>query len=73
MYVIKREEPTEGGEYLASIYVGRTSQINPLSWRLQPKHAINFENKEEAQATITFIGAVLDWELEEQLIIISAE
>ena len=70
MYVIKRTEPTEQGEYLASINIGYTKEIKPIVWRFLPTRAIHFENKEEAQATITFIGAVLDWELEEQLEIV---
>ena len=44
-----------------------------MYWRSLPTKAIHFENYEEAQATITFIGEVLDWELEKQLEIIKVK
>ena len=58
---------TETHKFLAAIQIGRTPAIHPLHWTDFSQNAIHFENSEEAQATITFIGAVLDWELEEQL------
>ena len=73
MYIIKTNEKIEGREYLSSIYIGRAPEIHPFRWSFLPKHAIQFENEEEAQATIIFIGAVIDWELEEQLEIISID
>lgn len=73
MYIIKRTKPTEKGEYLSSIYVGRTSKIYPLSWSYYHKYAIHFKNIEEGQETIKFIGAVIDTKLAEQLIIVPME
>ena len=67
-YYIIRSEETE--EYIMSIYVGRTTVVKPIAWTNYIKNAIHFENADEAKATIAFIGAVMDWELEEQLQII---
>ena len=66
-YLIKNEET---GYYLSAINIGCTAAIKPIMWVSYKARACHFENEEEAQATITFIGAVLDWELEEQLQII---
>lgn len=65
--LIKNEET---GEYLTALYIGCQKAVPPLIWKNDPNYAIPFENTEEAQATITFIGAVINWELEEQLQII---
>ncbi len=54
-------------QYLSSIYIGRTDKVKPFAWTYYPKNAIHFENEKEAKATITFIGAVMDWELEQEL------
>ena len=64
-YFLIKNEATDA--YLAAIQIGRTSAIHPLTWTQVPKIALHFDNIEEAQATIKFIGAVLDWELEEQM------
>ena len=66
-YQIRNEET---GEFLAALYLGCRNAVQPLIWKNNPNYAIEFESKEEAQATIQFIGAVIDWELEEQLLII---
>ena len=64
MKVIKNADT---GKYLASIYIGRTDKISPFAWTYYKKHAIHFENEEEATATIDFIRDVMDWELSEAL------
>ena len=63
----------EDGQYLSSINVGMTPALHPLYFRGLTKYAIHFENKDEAKATIKFIGDVLDWELEEQLEIVELQ
>lgn len=62
---------TETGEHLAAIYIGCSRTVPPLLWRKNRYEAIHFENEEEAKATIKFIGDVIDWEMEEQLEIIT--
>ena len=69
-YVIQCEETNT---YLSTMYIGRHGHVLPFSWAYTTKQAIHFSTKEEAEATITFIGAVMDWELEEQLQIIEIE
>lgn len=64
---------TETEQYLNAINVGCTPAIKPIVWTWYPKRAIHFENREEAEATITFIGAVMDWELESQLEIVELQ
>ena len=61
------------GPYLAAISIGRTPVIHPLIWTVEKRMAIHFENQEEAQATIDFLAAVLDWELEYELVIESIQ
>lgn len=56
------------GPYLAAISIGRTPIIHPLIWTVEKRMAIHFENQEQAQATIDFLAAVLDWELEFELV-----
>lgn len=70
MYVIQNEDDKR---YLSTIYVGKHSKVSPFSWAYTTKQAMHFENKEEAEATITFIGAVMDWELEKKLLIIEIQ
>lgn len=60
-------------DYLVSINLGSGKNILPMYWRGLPRLAIKFENQELAQATITFIGDVLDYELTEQLEIVEFE
>lgn len=69
-YLIKN---TETGEYLTALYIGCRKGVPPLLWKHDPKYAIPFREIEEAQSTITFIGSVINWELEEQLDIIEVE
>lgn len=68
--LIKNEET---GEYLTAIYLGCKKAVPPLLWKKGPSYAIPFENEEEAKATITFIGAVINWELEEQLEVVELQ
>ena len=65
-YVIKNEESEM---YVIGLFVSGTPQLHPVRWTPLIEHALSFENEEEAEATITFIGAVIDWELEELLVI----
>lgn len=60
-------------DYLVSINLGAGKHIMPMYWRGIPRLALHFENSDIAQATITFIGDVLDWELAEQLEIVEVE
>lgn len=60
----------EAGIYLSGIHIGRTGKLRPLTWTRYKEYAIHFENEAEAEATIEFIGSVIDWELEEQLEIV---
>lgn len=69
-YIIKN---SANDDYLVSINLGAGKNISPMYWRGLPRLAIHFENQDLAQATITFIGDVLDWELAEQLEIIEIE
>ena len=69
-FAIKNEEDKR---YLSTIYVGRYGNILPFSWSYTTKQAIHFENIEEAEATISFISDVMDWELAEQLTIIEIQ
>ena len=65
---------TETGLYLRAInLMGGNSGLRPLAWSSFTRHAIQLENDEEAHATITFIGSVIDWELEEHLKIVAVE
>ncbi len=74
MKIRKVIQNTETGLYLSEIVIiGRNRALRPFAWCAYPKNAIQFENEEEAQATIVFIGAVIDWELEEQLQIVEVE
>ena len=64
--VIKNEE---SGRYLAAINFG-CHHVEPLLWVPKGSYRIiRFENEEEAEATIAFIGDVMDWELAECLVI----
>lgn len=63
-YVIKNKE---NGKLINFILLGRGGVVREIKYTNDHRFALNFENREEPQATITFIGAVMDWELEEQL------
>lgn len=69
-YVIKRAD--RPGLMLSGVGIGScTGSIIPSNnnWAIKTSYALQFENQEEAQATIDFITNVIDWELGEQLYI----
>ena len=55
------------GHYLMSVYLGNNLNISPVLFCADTKDGLFFENEEEAQATIDFIGNVYDFELAESL------
>ena len=66
-YMIMEEEH---GRFINFILIGRMGIVKEVKFTNNIHYALEFENEEEAQATIEFIGAVINWELEEQLKII---
>lgn len=73
MKIRKVIQNTETGLYLSEIViVGRNRKLRPLVWCAYTENAIRFDNEEEAEAAIAFIGGVVDWELEEHLQIADA-
>lgn len=74
MKIRKVIQNTETGLYLSEIVIiGRNRALRPLVWCSNQENAIQFDNEEEAEAAIAFIGDVLDWELQEQLKIVDAD
>ena len=65
--IIKNEET---GKYISFILIGRMGIAKEIKYTKDKQLALIFENTEEAEATIRFIGEVIDWELEEQLQIV---
>lgn len=61
----------ENDMYVIGLFVSGAPQLHSVRWTPLIDHALVFENEEEAEATITFIGAVIDWELEELLTVVS--
>jgi len=57
--------------YAKTVVIGETPHLHPVRWTPRIEEAIHFENEEEVEATITFSGAVIDWGLEELLIVVS--
>ncbi len=57
--------------FVKHLYIARDEFCRFVRWSPLIEEAVLFENEEEAEATITFIGAVIDWELEELLTVIS--
>ena len=61
----------DSGRYLGQINIGSRAVRDPLLFVFSPCHgALVFENEKEAQATIDFISAVVDWETAECLEIV---
>ena len=74
MKIRKVIQNTETGLYLSEIVIiGRNRSLRPFAWCAYTKSAIQFDNEEEAEAAVAFIGDVLDWELQEQLKIVDAD
>lgn len=69
-YVIAHEYD-DGDLYIAgagiNLIEGLTAQC--IDWAINRNEAIQFDNEEEAQATIDFITNVLDWNIGESLTI----
>ncbi len=60
------------GLFLAGLGIGNRLVTGPMSWTKFESYAIHFCEFEEAQATIQFIGDVLDFELAEDLEVVPA-
>ena len=72
-YVIRREDSP--GEMLQGLGIGCNANCytTHTEWTTIERYAYKAENEETAQAIITFIADVIDWELAEQLIITALE
>lgn len=73
-FVIKRTD--KPGLLLSGVGMGScTNSITPsnINWANHTSYALQFENQEEAQATIDFITNVIDWDLGDQLIIVKTK
>ncbi len=66
MYAIQNEFDEM---YLAEVRLNQHKGIREelRDWTGDEQFALRFENEEEAQAVIDFIGNVMDWELAEDL------
>ena len=58
------------GMYLLAVYLGRSHVASPLLFVSRLSESLSFETVEEANATITFIGDVIDYETSQCLEII---
>lgn len=67
-YVIRNEDD---GMMLAAISIKRINgyMTQDNAWTRRMNEALHFEVAEEAEAVITFISDVIDWELAQNLIV----
>lgn len=60
---------TEEKQYLSKVALEKKEIYleQNLEYVISPENALQFETADEANAVITFIGDVIDWEEEQQL------
>ena len=61
----------ESDLFLQDLFISNEEPFRFVSWTPLLEEAASFENEEEAEAVIGFVGAVINWELEELLIVVS--